>query len=191
MITKEVITRVDVFTGGLEGHATYRILSMVITVRDIILAFCEERKSISDHAENTIVLKRSIDNGETWEALRVIARMGLDSLNNPEAVVIRETNRLILFFQCYPHPSNEHRVVPGFVETRWQRLFGYRTLHSFEMHSDDDGVTWSIPRDITRQVKRPSKVTTIASGPGIGIQLRRGEHTDRIIMPFNQGSWGK
>jgi len=191
MMIMENITRVDVFTGGIEGHAVYRIPSIIITRQGALLAFCEGRKSISDHSENSIVLKRSTDNGDSWESLRVLARMGRDSLNNPESVIARDIGRVILFFQCYPYPSNEHRIAPGFVETRWQKWLGLRALRSFEMHSDDDGVTWSTPRDITRQVKRPSTVTTIASGPGIGIQLRRGKHAGRIIMPFNQGPWGK
>jgi sialidase-1 len=41
--------------------------------------------------------------------------------------------------------------------------------------------------DVTAQVKRPTGATSIASGPGIGIQLRRGPHAGRVIVPFNQG----
>jgi sialidase-1 len=191
MTTSENITKTDVFIGGTEGHAVYRIPSIVITRAGVLLALCEGRKSISDHSENTIVLKRGTDNGDMWEPLRVIARMGRDSLNNPQALIVRETGRVIVFFQNYPYPSNEHRVSPGLVEKKWQKWLGIRVLRSYEMHSDDDGVTWSLPRDITAQVKRPSKVTTIASGPGNGIELRRGEHAGRLVMPFNEGPYGK
>jgi sialidase-1 len=45
--------------------------------------------------------------------------------------------------------------------------------------------------DVTRQVKRPHEVTSTATGPGIGIQLARGRHAGRILMPFNQGPHGK
>jgi sialidase-1 len=45
--------------------------------------------------------------------------------------------------------------------------------------------------DVTRQTKRPEKVTTTASGPGIGIQLQRGSHAGRILFPFNEGPYGQ
>jgi sialidase-1 len=33
-------------------------------------------------------------------------------------------------------------------------------------------------------------VTIVASGPGIGIQLRNGPHAGRLIIPFNEGPFG-
>ncbi len=182
--------KVDVFVGGQEGYNVFRIPSLVVTRKGTLLAMCEGRKSIIDHSENAIVLKRSLDGGLTWEPLRTIAAMGRDSLNNPQAVVVRETGRVILFFQRYPYPSNEHRVVAGYVASPLKQWFGFRALDSWCMHSDDDGASWSAPRDITREVKPPAPVTTIASGPGIGIQLRRGAHAGRLLMPFNCGPWG-
>ena len=41
------------------------------------------------------------------------------------------------------------------------------------VHSDDDGLTWSAPRSITPQVKRP-EWRLCFNGPGNGIQLRDG-----------------
>ena len=52
------------------------------------------------------------------------------------------------------------------------------------MYSDDDGMSWSPPRDITTSIKYPD-ARSLSSGPGIGIQVRRGEHKGRILMPFN------
>jgi sialidase-1 len=40
-------------------------------------------------------------------------------------------------------------------------------------------------------VKRPDHVTTLASGPGLAIQLLHGVHAGRILFPFNEGPWGK
>jgi sialidase-1 len=58
------------------------------------------------------------------------------------------------------------------------------------VQSDDQGQTWSKPRDITAGTKRPTEVTSVASGPGVGIQLRRGKNKARILAPFNQGPYG-
>ena len=55
--------------------------------------------------------------------------------------------------------------------------------------SDDDGKTWAAPRDVTGDLKS-GYATTMASGPGIGIQLTCGAHAGRLIIPFNEGPPG-
>jgi sialidase-1 len=82
-------------------------------------------------------------------------------------------------FQRYPKGVYEYQVIPG--------IDGDPICRSFVTDSDDDGATWAKPVDITASVKRPTVVTSIASGPGIGIQLARGQHAGRILIPFNQG----
>jgi len=49
-------------------------------------------------------------------------------------------------------------------------------------HSTDDGLTWTKPREITAEVKRP-EWTWYATGPGAGIQLERGAHAGRLVIP--------
>ena len=72
------------------------------------------------------------------------------------------------------------------METGYEGTNVYR---NFITWSDDEGATWSKPLDITRTTKRPTRATTIASGPGIGIQLTRGPHQGRLIIPFNEGPY--
>jgi sialidase-1 len=50
--------------------------------------------------------------------------------------------------------------------------------------SDDDGVTWSKPTDVSATLK-PDEAITTASGPGIGIQLKSGPKAGRLVIPFN------
>jgi sialidase-1 len=174
---------VTVFTNGQEGYPAYRIPSLLTTKRGVLLAFAEGRMSLRDHAENDIVLKRSTDNGQTWGALQLVAEDGTNALGNPTAVVVRETGRVLLMYQRYAKGFDEHKAEPG--------LDGPRICRTWLQHSDDEGATWSKPREITASVKRPTIVTSTAAGPGIGIQLRRGPHAGRILMPFNQGPYGK
>lgn len=59
--------------------------------------------------------------------------------------------------------------------------------------SDDDGVTWAQPREITAQVK-PEGWGWYATGPGVGIQLQRGEYAGRLLIPCDHrervdGEW--
>jgi sialidase-1 len=174
---------VDVFINGREGYPAYRIPALIPAPRGTLLAFAEGRANLRDHAENDIVLKRSTDGGRTWGPLQVVHEDGTNSLGNPTAVLVRETGRVLLMYQRYAAGFDEHKAEPG--------LDGPRVCRTFLQHSDDDGVTWSRPLEITAQVKRPTEVTSTATGPGIGLQLARGKHAGRILMPFNQGPYGR
>jgi sialidase-1 len=173
---------VPVFQAGEDGFPAYRIPSLVVTAKGSVLAFAEGRANGSDHARNKIVLKRSTDGGRNWGKLHVVAEDGDNSLNNPCAIAL-PAGRVLLVYQRYPKSLDEHNTMDG--------VAGDQTSLSFLTVSDDDGATWGTPVDITAQVKRPKGVTSHCSGPGIGAQLTRGEHKGRIMVPFNQGPYGK
>lgn len=179
----QTVKMVNVFESGKEGYASFRIPALLTTKQGTVLAFAEGREVSSDHAANDIVLKRSEDAGLSWSELEVIAEDGDNSLNNPQVVQEQETGRIILMYQRFPEGIHEREVVPG--------LEGDEICRSFVMYSDDDGKSWSMPRDITASVKRPTFVTSVASGPGTGIQLEKGPHAGRLIMPFNQGPFSQ
>jgi len=154
-----------------------------VTTHGTLLAFAEGRSSRRDHAENDIVLKRSTNSGGAWGPLKVIHNDGSNALNNPTAVVLRDCGRILLMYQRFAQAFDERTAPPG--------INGPNICRVLIRHSDDDGLAWSEPRDITAQVKRPTGATSLASGPGIGIQLRRGKHSGRILLPFNQGPFGE
>jgi sialidase-1 len=170
-----------VFVSG-EGYPIYRIPSVIASRRGTVLAFCEGRQAESDHSRNHLVLRRSADGGRSWGPLQLVAEDDPNVLVNPTAVEDRDTGRLWLTYQRYPAGAREREVVAG-----WE---GDRICRSFVRYSNDDGATWSEARETTRSVKRPTVATSIASGPGVGIQLRRGPHRGRLVVPFNQGPWG-
>jgi sialidase-1 len=174
-----------VFVGGQDGFPAVRIPSIVVTKSGALLAFCEGRKNLGDQAENKIILRRSTDGGKTWLPMQVVADDGKRPLNNPCAVVDQKSGRVLLMFQSYPEKLKE---AAGQIKTGYE---GEDIVKSYLIRSDDDGQTWSKIEDVTRQVKRPEKVTTVASGPGIGIQLQNGPHAGRILIPFNEGPYGK
>ncbi len=175
----------DVFFSGKEGYKSIRIPSVVVTKNGVVLAFAEGRAAATDQAENDIILKRSTDAGRTWGPLQVLHDDGKHSLNNPTAVVEQESGRLFLMFQRIPaHLKERSRS----IEAGHNGTNVYRNLLIW---SDDDGARWTRPLDVTRATKRPTGATTIASGPGIGIQLTRGPHRGRLIIPFNEGPYGQ
>ncbi|MCP4771147.1 MAG: hypothetical protein GY879_07040 [Planctomycetes bacterium] len=173
----------DVFWNNDGHYPAYRIPAITRASDGTLLAFAEGRQSLSDHAKNDIVLKRSTDDGETWEPLQLMWDAGNDSLNNPCVVRLHDIypGRLLLMFQKYPYGCHESCVVPG---------YSGNICRSYLMWSDDNGLNWSSPWEITTQVKRPTGATSVASGPGVGIQMRHGPHAGRIVFPFNQGGNG-
>jgi sialidase-1 len=173
----------DVFVPKEDGFQSIRIPSVVLTKGGVLLAFAEGRKANADQAQNKILLKRSMDGGKTWGKLLIIAEDGEKSMNNPCAVVESRTGRVLLMIQSYPAGVRERDNIQTGIE-------GERIVRNLLLTSEDEGVTWSQPRDITRQTKRPEKVTTMAVGPGLGIQLRHGKHTGRLVFPFNEGPYG-
>jgi len=176
---------VVVFVPQEDGFRSIRIPSLVTTTQGTLLAFAEGRAADADQAQNKIILKRSSDGGKSWQAASTIAADGAKALNNPCAVVDRSNGRILLMYQSYPAGISERsgKILPGYE--------GDSVVRNWIITSDDDGTTWSKPRDITRSTKREKVVTTIASGPGIGIQLTQGKHAGRILMPLNEGPFGQ
>lgn len=174
----------DVFLSGREGYVSIRIPSVAVAKNGTVLAFAEGRIRPTDQAENDIVSKSSTDGGATWSGLKVLAEDSANSLNNPTALVA-DSGRVFLMYQ---------RIPAHLRESSKETASGYdgeNIYRTFLLTSDDHGTTWSPPRDVTRGTKRETGATTVCSGPGIGIQLTRGPHKGRLIMPFNEGPYYK
>jgi sialidase-1 len=175
---------VDVFVPKADGFKSIRIPSVVVTNKGTALAFAEGRAADADQAKNKIVLKRSTDGGKTWGKVAVVAEDGDKAMNNPCAVVERAGGQVLLMYQSYPAGVGERS---GKIQSGYE---GDLVVRNWLVTSDDDGATWSKPRDVTRETKREKTVTTVAGGPGLGIQLRNGKHAGRILIPFNEGPFG-
>ena len=152
---EELPKQTAVFVSGQDGYHTYRIPAIVISQKGTVLAFCEgRRKSRSDHGDIDLLLKRSLDNGQTWEQTQVVWQEEGDvTIGNPCPVVDQSTGTVWLAF-C----RDNDRV--------------------FITHSQDDGAAWATPVEITKDVK-PESWTWYATGPVHGIQLAGG----RLLIP--------
>ncbi len=158
---KEELFQTDVYVSGKDGYHTYRIPSLLVTKKGTLLAFCEGRKDSSrDHGNLDLLVKRSSDNGNTWSRQQVVYEEGGSkkiTIGNPCPVVEQSTGVIWL-----PFTRDNHDV--------------------FVTHSHDDGVTWAKPRKITAAVKKKNW-GWYATGPGVGIQLRKGPHKGRLVIP--------
>lgn len=149
------------WTAGLDGYHTYRIPALLVTTRGSVLAFCEGRKTGSgDHGDVDLLIKRSTDGGHTWSPHSIVHEEGADAqitIGNPCPVEDAKTGTLWLPF------TRDNKAV-------------------FVTSSTDDGKTWSAPRDLSAATMKPGW-TWVATGPGTGIQLTRGQHRGRLVIP--------
>lgn len=160
------------------GYACYRIPSVVKTVRGTLLAFAEGRRNdCSDAGDIDIVVKRSEDGGRTWSPLQVVNEGAGDTHGNPSPVVDRRTGRVLL-----AETYNTGRTDGKNCDVPCDR-----TPHM--QHSDDDGRTWSTPRDLSDELLPDDFNSWYATGPSHGIQLTRGHHRGRLVFAVNAETW--
>ncbi|MDB6024279.1 MAG: glycosyl hydrolase repeat-containing protein [Verrucomicrobiales bacterium] len=168
------IEQQPVFVRGQDGYHTYRIPAVLTTSKGSVLAFCEGRKaSASDSGDIDIVFKRSIDAGKTWGKQQIIWDDKTNTCGNPCVVQDKETGTIFLLLTHNLGKDHEKEINGGTSS-------GSRTV--WLMKSDDDGLTWSAPKEITSAVKEPSW-RWYATGPGIGIQIEHGPKKGRLIIP--------
>jgi sialidase-1 len=164
----------DLFVSGAEGYHTFRIPSLVVTPTGTVLAFVEGRRAGSgDSGDIDLLLRRSEDGGHSWKATSLVWEDGANVCGNPTAVVDEETGRIWLLMTWNLGTDTERAI----IENR-----GEDTRRVFVTFSDDDGRTWDVPRDITRQAKKP-EWGWYATGPGMGIQLKQGPFKGRLVIP--------
>jgi sialidase-1 len=161
------------FKAGQEGYASFRIPAVVATPGGTLLAFCEGRVgSREDFGNIAIVLKRSTDGGRTWGPLQVAAENGEHLAGNPAPVVL-DTGRVLLVHVRNAALATEDAIRRGEVSAADGRRVWIQ-------HSDDEGLTWSSPVDITARTKRETW-RWYATTPGHALQLASG----RVVVPAN------
>ncbi|SED79317.1 sialidase-1 [Streptomyces sp. 2112.3] len=161
-----------------QGYFCFRIPAVVKSVRGTLLAFAEGRRhDCGDAGDIDLVLKRSTDGGRTWGPLQVINHGNGDTHGNPAPIVDRRTGRIVL-----AETYNKGRTDGLSCEVPCDR-----TPHL--QYSDDEGATWSAPRDLTAAVRPPQWNSWYATGPLHGIQLTRGRHAGRLVFGINSESY--
>jgi len=160
------------------GYACFRIPAVVRTNDGTLLAFAEGRiLNCGDATDIDIVVKRSTDDGTTWSPLQVVTHGGGDTHGNPAPVVDRETGRILL-----AETYNTGRTDSASCSVPCDR-----TPHL--QYSDDDGLSWSQPRDLSDEILPPNWNSWYATGPVHGIQLTRGKHKGRLVFGVNTETW--
>lgn len=164
-----------VFVSGEGGYHTYRIPSVIVTAKGTVLAFCEGRKAgRGDAGDIDLILKRSTDGGKTWGKTQIVWDDEANTCGNPCPVIDAKTGTIWLLLTHNLGTDSESAIVSG-------KAKGSRT--AWVTNSTDDGVTWTKPTEITKDVKKEGW-TWYATGPGVGIQLKSG----RLLIPCDNKS---
>lgn len=150
---------------------TYRIPGMITTDKGTLIAVYDIRyKSSRDLPANIDVgMSRSTNGGKTWEPMKKIMDMGPPHENNgigDPSILFDPATKTIWVAALW---SKGNRSIAGSEPGLLPDLSGQFVLVS----SDDDGLTWSGPVNITAQVKDP-KWHICFQGPGSGIAMADG-----------------
>lgn len=173
-IAKDTLKFNTLFKQGNDGYACYRIPAVVTTNSGVVLAFCEARKtSCSDTGDIDLVMKKSTDDGKTWSDLKIIWDDMTNVCGNPAPVVDRETGDVHLLGTWNHGEDHESEIING---------TSIKSRLVYQLVSNDEGETWTKPKDITTSVKRPDW-TWYATGPVHGIQLEKGGAKGRLVIP--------
>ena len=142
----------ELWCGG-EIYEKHRIPGMIVTAAGTVIVYNEARRTEDDWSLMDILMQRSTDSGDTFSAPTALAQgnEAHPTVNNP--VMMQDKNGRIHFLWCEDYSTNGGRVL--------------------RRYSDDDGITWSDPIDITHFTS-PELRTCFALGPGHGICLRDG-----------------
>jgi len=140
----------------------FRIPALIVAPNKDLLAICEARHEGGDHGNIDLFMKRSKDGGKTWSRPESIYEEGGDKLittGNPCPVVDEDTGTIWLPL------CRDNRTV-------------------LMTHSKDSGKTWAKPTEIGISASK-YKWRWAATGPGVGIQMKRGKYKGRLVIPLN------
>lgn len=172
--SQPVFSQVDLFQQGEAGVNTYRIPALVETARGTLIAVVDARKDSSQDlpAHISLVMRRSFDGGRDWEPMRTILAVKKGGVGDASLLLDRSNGR-VWCFHAYGPPGI------GFRTSKPGTRTGSATLQVHAMYSDDDGATWSIPVDLTPQIKEPQWQAMFAAS-GTDIQTSNG----RLLVPL-------
>ena len=163
---------------GEDGVHTYRIPGLATTNTGTLIGVYDIRRDGGGDLPGNIDvgMSRSTDGGRNWKPMKVIMDMGSDpqwrgdGIGDPSVMVDRKTGT-IWVSATWSHGNRSWRGSgPG--------LTPEETGQWILVKSDDDGLNWSGPINITEQIKKP-EWSFLLQGPGKGITMSDGT----IVFP--------
>lgn len=180
---------------GDDGVAAFRIPGLATSTKGTLLAVYDIRHDDSSDLQGDIDvgLSRSVDGGQHWEPMKIIMDMGTwgdlpeaeNGIGDPAILVDQQTGTIwviALWLHGKPGTAAWHSSEPG--------LSPQQTGQVMLTKSEDDGISWTEPVNITQPMKDPSW-QLFFNGPGKGISLKdgtlvfAGQYKDGAKMPHS------
>ncbi len=133
---------------------TYHVPTIFVSQADTVFAAADARfKEYGDFGPHHLVMKRSTDGGRTW---------------GKNVYIARSDGKQIYLFPNFIQPQGSKRLFFFYTEKSRENM--HYVTHVWLQHSDDDGLTWSKPRDIVdmmvrRDAELQELVRTRKAGP--------------------------
>lgn len=219
-VAKPLRTGVALRQSGQDGVHTSRIPGLITSTKGTLLALYDARNEKDDDLQGDIdiAINRSEDGGLTWQPIQKVLDMGewgglpekyngvsdgciLSDESTGDLYIIglwmygvldpktgKWIENLTDTSTVWNHQWRAHGSQPG---------YGVKQSSQFLISkSTDDGLTWSEPRNITRQVKK-EKWWLLAPAPGRGITMGDGtlvfpvEGRNEMGLQFSTIMWSK
>ena len=170
-----LLKKQDLFVVGDDpAFQIYHIPGIVVTAKGTVLAWCEARRDGSDWDDIKILLRRSTDEGKTWSTPQSIVDVPGTKTKNAFALKLKHTDPDTVTYNNPVLIAGRDGVV--------HMLFCLEYERAFYQRSEDDGLTWSKPTEITSTFDAFQKNydwKVLATGPNHSIQLKTG----RLVVP--------
>ncbi len=206
VVIDDTLTKIDIETKpkrlGLalrqrnqDGVNAYRIPGLATTNEGTLIAVYDARynSSVDLQEDIDIGMSRSSDGGQSWEVMKVVMDMGewggkdqdVNGVGDPSILVDRQTGTIwVAALWFHGHTGERAWFASG------SGITPEETGQLLLVKSDDDGLTWSDPINITSQIKDP-KWQLLLYGPGKGISIKDGtlvfpaQFKDQNKVPFS------
>lgn len=165
-------TETELWRHGQENVSLFHVFGLM-AVGQTVLAFSEARNGNAGDAGCThdLWMRKSTDGGRTFaESAVLLSGAAGGCWTNPVPVYDEAGGKLFLFVS-----DNA----------------GNCRTNNYILSSDDLGESWSQPEKINHLLETGEHPLPFhLAGPGHGIQLKRGAHAGRLIMPFWHRRYG-
>ena len=160
-----------VFQTGNFDYACYRSPAIIRANNGRLLAFAEARKNNCEDSDVDIMMRSSRDEGKTWNDPVIVWSDSTNTCGSPTPIIDRQSGHIHLVTTWRLAADSQRMIEEGTSQN---------TSRVYVLRSNDDGESWSYPRDITPSVKQ-ADWSWYVTGPGSGHQITQGKYANRLI----------
>lgn len=156
-----------------EPYFQFREQNVIVTNsgKTVVVTQARNKSNWSDRSGEDLWCKISNDYGNTWSNPNFVAGHGEFSIVPNATVYDGIKNRITVLYNVF---TWDYTDAPSRKTVKQKNK-------QYKVYSDDEGLTWTAPKNISHMMKVQN--VPVIFGSGEGIQLRYGKHKGRLIIP--------